>query len=484
MSRPLCLLLLSVGLLAVGGALWFFFCMPSADSTAPTPQAESQIEVGFGDADITPTVGAKPVYMAGFGSNRKATGIHDRLHARTVVVGRKDKKIAIVSIDVIGFFYPNVVSVRQELRDFRYVLVTSTHSHEGPDTMGLWGPTPFQSGVDAEYMQRVEKQIVASVRMADETRRPARAVLGTALAPELLHDGRLPLVKHDELVALEFRELDNDRPMGVVVQWNCHPETLDSKNTLISADFVGYAVNHLREKRGCPVVYLTGTVGGLMTSLKVDIKGPDGQSLKDGTYEKTEKYGHLVAEVAERALEKAVPMSLRPFDEEHRLIYLPIENKYYQLARTMGVVKREAFVWDGNPSKAAQLPLGQDAKLFCLQTELAYLRLGELEIACVPGEIYPELVLGKVQDPADAGADYPDAPVEAALYKQLRGPHRMIIGLANDEIGYIIPKRQWDEKPPYCYGRTQAQYGEINSLGPDTAPFLCEAFRDLMNGRR
>ncbi len=53
----------------------------------------------------------------------------------------------------------------------------------------------------------------------------------------------------------------------------------------------------------------------------------------------------------------------------------------------------------------------------------------------------------------------------------------MLIGLANDEIGYIIPKRQWDEKPPFCYGRKKAQYGEENSLGPDTAPLLCKAFK-------
>ena len=36
----------------------------------------------------------------------------------------------------------------------------------------------------------------------------------------------------------------------------------------------------------------------------------------------------------------------------------------------------------------------------------------------------------------------------------------MLIGLANDEVGYIIPKRQWDEKPPFCYGRQKAQYGK------------------------
>lgn len=101
-------------------------------------------------------------------------------------------------------------------------------------------------------------------------------------------------------------------------------------------------------------------------------------------------------------------------------------------------------------------------------------------MAIIPGEIYPELVLSKVQDPADPGADFPDAPIEPGIYAQLKGPHRMIIGLGNDEIGYIIPKRQWDEKPPYCYGRKKAQYGEINSLGPDTAPILCKAFQELV----
>ena len=32
---------------------------------------------------------------------------------------------------------------------------------------------------------------------------------------------------------------------GIIVQWNCHPETLDSKNTRISSDFVGATVKEL-----------------------------------------------------------------------------------------------------------------------------------------------------------------------------------------------------------------------------------------------
>ncbi len=89
-----------------------------------------------------------------------------------------------------------------------------------------------------------------------------------------------------------------------------------------------------------------------------------------------------------------------------------------------------------------------------------------------------------MQAPADPGADFPEAPIEPAIYKQLRGPQRMIMGLANDELGYIIPKRQWDEKPPFCYGRKKAQYGEANSLGPDTAPILCKAFKELVEEKK
>jgi len=101
-----------------------------------------------------------------------------------------------------------------------------------------------------------------------------------------------------------------------------------------------------------------------------------------------------------------------------------------------------------------------------VRSELGYLRLGDLDVALIPGEIYPELVLGKIQDPADPAADFPDAPMEPSIYGQLKGPHRMIVGLATTNWATSFPKRQWDEKPPFCYGRKKAQYGEVNSLGP------------------
>jgi hypothetical protein len=455
----------------------------AAAEPAATAAPQASFQVGFAEADITPDVRAKPVFLAGFGHNRKATGVHDSLFARAIVLKQGDRKIALACVDLVGFFYPSVLNVRKELSDFHYVLVSSTHNHEGPDTLGLWGESMFKSGIDPEYVKSVEMKIVQAVRAAEKNLQPARARIGSARAPELLHDGREPYVLHDDLVVLEFRGLQHDesnRPLGLLVQWNVHPELLGSKNTLVSADHVGYTVNYLRKKLGCPVTYLTGTVGGLMTSLRVPLKDDSGKDLADDTYEKTQAYGLALGKVVDRALTSCKPITLTPFEVRSRQVFVPMQNRLYLAGRLLGVLQREGFLWTGDPNKAGPAALSEKEKPLALQTEIAYLKLGELDVAAIPGEIYPELVLGKVQEPVDPGADFPDAPVEPAIYAQLKGPHKMIIGLANDEIGYILPKRQWDEKPPYCYGRKKAQYGEANSIGPDAGPILCRAFKELV----
>jgi hypothetical protein len=456
--------------------------IPSGQSAEPAGE-RNELYAGFAEADITPKLGDKPVYLAGFGKNRKATAVHDSLKARAVVLKHGEQKLAIVSVDLVGYFHPNVVQVRERLPGFAYVLVSSTHNHDGPDTLGLWGPTAFVSGVDPDYMKLVEDRIVKVVQAADAAAQPVSARIGSVKAPELLHDGREPYVKHDDLVVLRFTGVKDERPVGLVVQWNCHPETMGGKNTAVSADYIATAVAELQRRHGCPVLYLTGTVGGLMTSLHVPIQDEAGKSLDDGTFEKTERYGRLLGQRADQALTAAKPLTLTPFTVRSRTVYLPMDNKGYLVMRQIGVLKRQAFVWQDDPYKAEPARDTDRDKRLCIRSEVAWLRLGELDLACIPGEIYPELVLDKVQDPPDPGADFPAAPVEPAIYKQLRGPHRMLVGLANDETGYIIPKRQWDEKPPFCYGRKTAQYGETNSLGPDTAPILCRAFQELVAGK-
>ena len=50
---------------------------------------------------------------------------------------------------MIGLFYDDVLKVREKVKaqapEVTEVIGLS-HDHEGPDTMGLWGPTPFRAG--------------------------------------------------------------------------------------------------------------------------------------------------------------------------------------------------------------------------------------------------------------------------------------------------------------------------------------------------
>ena len=107
--------------------------------------AEPQLSVGFAETDISPTLGKKPVYMAGFGGNRTATKIHDPIMARAVVLSDGTKTVALVSVDLVGFFLPYVENIRRELKGIDHLIVSSTHNHEGPDTMGLWDRTPSRA---------------------------------------------------------------------------------------------------------------------------------------------------------------------------------------------------------------------------------------------------------------------------------------------------------------------------------------------------
>jgi hypothetical protein len=444
----------------------------------------ADLSVGFAEVDVTPKLDSdKPVYIAGFGHGRKATKVHDPIFVRAIVLSDGKQKIALACADVVGLFNSVAESVRKQLDGFVYVSVSSTHNHEGPDTLGLWGKNPFVSGVDKQYMKDLEAGIVKAIRDADKNSTKSTSKIGTISAPELLTDNREPYVKHDELVAIRFEGPDG-KPVGVLVQWNCHPETMASKNTELTADFVGATVATLKKSQGCPVMYLTGTVGGLLTSLDVPVKNAKGELLKDGTFEKTDEYGRLVAVAAEKALKDAKPITLTPIDARRKEVVVPVANQLYKLGWRVGVLERTFYVWENDPFPAKPVESKDLTKPGAIRTEVGHLKLGDLEVAIIPGEIYPELVLGKVQDPADPGADFPDAPIEPSIYGQLGGKYKMIVGLGNDEIGYIIPKRQWDEKAPFCYGRKKAQYGEENSVGPDAAPVLCKAFAELVKGKK
>jgi hypothetical protein len=58
-----------------------------------------------------------------------------------------------------------------------------------------------------------------------------------------------------------------------------------------------------------------------------------------------------------------------------------------------------------------------DSQESAVESEVACLRFGDLSVACIPGELYPELVYGKFQEPVEPNVESPPPKRAASLLK-------------------------------------------------------------------
>ena len=102
----------------------------------------------------------------------------------------------------------------------------------------------------------------------------------------------------------------------------------------------------------------------------------------------------------------------------------------------------------------------------------------------LPGELYPELWLsgpdGASLVERPDGGDFPGATIAPPLSSRIGGRTRVTVNLANDAIGYIIPKTQYDVDAPHAY-LVEGQYGEGASLGYESAPAVEGAVVEMMD---
>jgi len=445
---------------------------------APAPPSAPGLLVGAAARVITPdlTDPPQPVYVGGLERGQQATGVHDDLFARALVMtDASGVGVGLVMLDLIGMFHDDVELIREELAakhpevTLDYLAVASTHTHAGPDVIGLW--TPIGGSTDAAYIALVRSEAVEAVAEAWRLRRPAGLYVGRTTAPGLAQDTRLPELIDDNLLVLGLKEAGSDRAIAALVNWNSHPSVSGGENSLISADFPHALVARMEKDWGGVALYASGDLGGQIGSGRVRMTDPVTGERPHDRLRRAALLGDRIGELALQALREAVAAGAasRPaLRVRSRRLLIPLDNERFEKGLAIGLIRQRRLHPDEDrPGR------------FKLESEVAVIDVGPARWALVPGELYPELALGGIQDPQDPGADYQGAPREPALRAMSDKPV-FIICLANDELGYIIPRSEWDSVAPWAYGRDEPQYGERNSLGPDTAPILMGVFSELM----
>lgn len=223
------------------------------------------LHAGAAQAEITPPLGFP---MAGYFNERRATGVHDPLRARAVVLSQGPQTVALVFCDLIGIPLEVASAARAEASRLTgipvsNILVAATHTHTGPlfqdvrhHLAGGAGMPEFRAQDDQAYADFLKSRIVDAIRAASANRTPATLGCGVAQQEGLsfnrrfhlkdgsvqFNPGRLnpnivrpagPIDPDLGLVMLRARS--GREPIFLLSVFACHLDTVGG--TLFSADY-------------------------------------------------------------------------------------------------------------------------------------------------------------------------------------------------------------------------------------------------------
>ena len=392
------------------------------------------------------------LWIGGFGK-RNPTGVHDPLEARAVALSVDGQVFVLCALDTLGLSLGRIEAIQQRVLAVadpalglaaERIIVASTHTHAGPDTIGVFGPESLEPGWDEAYLDVVVAGAVSASLLATNQLEPVELVVTHAEAGEgFVEDSYAPEIIDPYVGIVQLRKPDGEA-VATLTSISNHPETAWSSNTLISADFPAVLRERLEGEFGGVAVHFSGALGLMQTPA----------DMPERDFERQLKLGGMYADRIEAALSSVVAVDPNGLGLAygHRALTLALQNFELHVAILTETAEGYlAYLSEG----------GGECELGCLDVPVSVLRLGDaLTLVTIPGEATPELILGGIASPPGYGGPYPDAPIEPHLMEQIETEERFVIGLAFAEVGYLYPKRTyWPDE----------FYSQRHGPGPDVA---------------
>ncbi len=385
---------------------------------------------------ITPE-SLEDIYLAGYDINRPAEGIHDDIYVNCIHLDNGAQKITVLSFDLIGMLPNRVKEIKDRLAENgflpQHVIVCCTHNHEAPDTLGLWGPNLFSSGINPEYFAFVIDQAVQAALEAENTAQEAVIKTASNVIPELSRDSRPPYIVDEEVLVLAA-ETPEGLPIGTLINYGSHPEVLGAANQEITADYCQWVYEYMDSHFVGNTVFISGALGGLISP-----------RVSGHTWEEAERVGHTIGQYAMEALENAFVLESPDLQILTKTILIPNRNPLFWAASTYGLIELELI------RLYYASHIGIELCVFQLDDQLRF--------ATLPGELFPEIGLVIKQD--------------------MRCTYPFLIGLGNAEMGYLVDPDNYDY--PSNAASSGEHYEESLSPGWDAVPVLMKNISELID---
>ena len=397
----------------------------------------ASLKAGASKVNITPPLGVKLIGSYG----KPSDSILDDLYVKSLVLNDGDTTLVIVSADLL---YSPLEDITNPVREIvkkktgipnQNVLVCATHTHSGPEVFSRSKLLPEKQtnvdDIDQSYLKSLINKIAGSVFIAYQNMKDVKIGAAKGYLPEIIFNRRprkpdgsveMAFTLPPEVTAtrkivrdtegnvrvtftppgkeLEFGPVDpevcvlrvEDTDGGIVaslVNFGCHPVSIyPHLSTAISADYPAYTTKVVEEMEGGICLFTLGLAGNVVP-------------IQRGV-EPRKEIGKAIGGEALRRL---------------------------QFVATSGDVTLKALKKEVRfPAKKSSSPeqagdAGTAIKF--ISTEIQVLRLGDIYILGLPGEILVEV-----------GMDI----------KRRAGVEKLfVISLCNDSIGYVCPKPAYEE---------------------------------------
>lgn len=393
------------------GGVFFLASLLSAVALA------EQYFVAAGQVAVTPPNGT---YLAGYGRDRTSSGVLDDIFIKGVVIESEGARLALLTIDNIGLTRPDIMRIRTgvtQLLPGMQVVVSSTHTHAGPDVVGIWGPQMWRSGKDPAYLTALVTKAVDLVSDLAGKTVPALSQVATRQVPlDWVENVSEPELLDATLSVMSFTDR-NGQTIATLTNYACHPTILGPDNTLVSADYLSGFYRRMGEAHATGVhLFLQGAIGGWVQP----VQGDRSAALGD----------QLGASLAEQAIDLLAAASANPYQPLNFIeqeLDIKLDNWGFRLLIWLGVLERELFAG-------------------AMRTSVAWFQIGDARFITHPGETSPAYSL--------------------ASRKLMNTSHSFVLGLTQDAIGYILKPDYFTAPARYPHGEYLVSVSVGESAGP------------------
>ena len=393
-----------------------------------------QLHFGTSRTLITPPVG---IELCGYGPylERRATAVHQDLHCTALALSDGDRIFVWVSNDLVWTDRSLVDETHRIVRD-RYgldparVVITNTHTHSGPATMKTvaWGKW------DEDYTAGLPALFADAIEQAASSLEPGRIGFGKTPVPDLSvnrvdeggeADGEALLIRIDD---------SRGRMRAAAISFGAHPVTLGA-DTVICGDYPADGIGKMEQDReGLRVLFFQGSCGDLNCrgfGEGMDRMKSNGSLLRDHVLPALDEIAtdpevELDGDTYEVALPTEVP------DRADRADRAALEAELADCRERLEAADRDADSADLRKLRfeadwrAHRLGLLDGPHPQRLEFRVSWMRINDAVLIAHPLELF--LTYGKQIQSASPYA------------------HTMVIGYANETVGYLARPKDFDQE--------------------------------------